>query len=172
MAVWKLTTSIICISVRPKLNTRGSDSLPTGRSSTLYVSSRSFSSRFSWEPPFTSPDQLSFFQSTLCIPHDFSTTLSNPRLASSTSRVLPRSTLPLFQKNTKFSLLFEICSRNFFFLFFSFICKKRRGIDSIEKIFASKILDFIISDIVFGFWNWMCDSEFCRELACFIDIYI
>lgn len=62
---WKLTTSIICISVRPKLNTRGSDSLPTGRSSTLYVSSRSLSSRFSWEPPFTSPDQLSFFQSSL-----------------------------------------------------------------------------------------------------------
>lgn len=128
MAVWKLTTSIICISVRPKLNTRGSDSLPTGRSSTLYVSSRSFSSRFSWEPPFTSPDQLSFFQSTLCISHDFSTTLSNPRLASSTSRVLPRSTLPLFQKNTKFSLLFEICSRNFFFsfLFFFFYMQEEK----------------------------------------------
>jgi hypothetical protein len=45
---WTLTTSIICMSVRPKLSPRGSDSLPTGRSSTLYVSSRSFSSRFSW----------------------------------------------------------------------------------------------------------------------------
>jgi len=52
---WALTTSIICMSVRPKLSTRGSDSLPTGRSSTLYVSSRSFSSFFSWRPPLTSP---------------------------------------------------------------------------------------------------------------------
>lgn len=43
------------MSVRPKLSTRGSDSLPTGRSSTLYESSRSFSSFFSWRPPLTSP---------------------------------------------------------------------------------------------------------------------
>ena len=43
------------MSVRPKFSTRGSDSLPTGRSSTLYVSSRSFSSLFSWKPPLTSP---------------------------------------------------------------------------------------------------------------------
>lgn len=52
---WALTTSIICMSVRPKLSTRASDSLPTGRSSTLYESSRSFSSFFSWRPPLTSP---------------------------------------------------------------------------------------------------------------------
>lgn len=52
---WALTTSIICMSVRPKLSWRGSDSLPTGRSSTLYESSRSFSSFFSWRPPLTSP---------------------------------------------------------------------------------------------------------------------
>ena len=46
----KLTTSIICISVKPKLNWSGSDSLTTGRSSVLYESNRSWRSRFSLSP--------------------------------------------------------------------------------------------------------------------------
>lgn len=45
-----LTTSIICIKVKPKLNWSGSDSLTTGRSSVLYESSRSCSKRFSLYP--------------------------------------------------------------------------------------------------------------------------
>lgn len=46
----ELTTSIICISVKPKLNWSGSVSLTTGRSSVLYVSKSSCNSRFSFFP--------------------------------------------------------------------------------------------------------------------------
>lgn len=45
-----LTTSIICISVKPKLSCKGSDSFATGRSSTLYWSSKWCNKRFSCEP--------------------------------------------------------------------------------------------------------------------------
>ena len=45
-----LTTSIICINVKPKLNWSGSDSLTTGLSKVLYESSKSCSKRFSWYP--------------------------------------------------------------------------------------------------------------------------
>lgn len=48
--IYELTTSIICISVKPKLNWSGSDSLTTGRSSVLYESNRSCSNRFSLYP--------------------------------------------------------------------------------------------------------------------------
>ena len=46
----QLTTSMICMSVMPKLTWIGSDSLATGRSSVLYLSSRWCSSRFSCGP--------------------------------------------------------------------------------------------------------------------------
>ena len=45
------TTSMICIKVRPKLTTTGSDSLATGRSNVLYFSSKFVSNRFSLGPP-------------------------------------------------------------------------------------------------------------------------
>lgn len=48
--LFTLTTSIICINVNPKLSWSGSDSFTTGRSSTLYVSSKWCSKRFSWGP--------------------------------------------------------------------------------------------------------------------------
>lgn len=47
---WQPTTSIICIKVRPKLSCSGSLSFTTGRSSTLYASSRVCKRRFSWDP--------------------------------------------------------------------------------------------------------------------------
>lgn len=43
----KLTTSMICCSVRPNVTLNGSDSFATGRSSVLYVAKRLLRSRFS-----------------------------------------------------------------------------------------------------------------------------
>jgi hypothetical protein len=45
-----LTTSMICCKVRPNLTSRGSDSLATGLSKTLYGPNKVFSSRFSCGP--------------------------------------------------------------------------------------------------------------------------